>query len=82
MINWLPRTCVVIPTLNAGIFLSECLESLYSTQGKRAIGLTILVLDGGSVDFTHDIVSFNQQKYGSIQLSKFPGSHPGQRITP
>jgi glycosyltransferase involved in cell wall biosynthesis len=77
----MPSTaCIVIPTLNAGLYLGECLESISSTRHHQSEQqLSILILDGGSNDCTHEIVKYYQTSM-PIDLRVSPGSHPAQRV--
>jgi glycosyltransferase involved in cell wall biosynthesis len=59
----LPSISVVIPTLNSGRYLSECLQSLIIQDYPREL-LEIIVVDGGSQDQTLDIA----RQYGAEQV--------------
>ena len=48
-----PLISVIIPSLNQGIFLRECIESII---GQKYEALEIVVIDGGSIDDSISIV--------------------------
>jgi len=49
----LPRISVVVPSLNQGRFLRQCLESIFNQQYPA---LEVIVMDGGSTDDSVDIL--------------------------
>lgn len=52
-IDW-PRITIVIPTLNQGQFIGETLQSIVSQNYHN---LELIVVDGGSTDDTHRVIS-------------------------
>ena len=56
---------VVIPAYNAAKYLHETLESVLLTQG---ISVEIIVVDDGSVDDTHNVVSKMTSIYSNVRL--------------
>lgn len=69
MIN--DKVTVIIPTLNEENFVSRCLESILC-QSFDIKKLDIIVIDGGSLDKTCDIVDLYHKKYCNITLLHNP----------
>lgn len=62
---------IVIPTLNEERFLSRCLDSVIN-QSFPFEKMDVMVVDGGSVDRTKDIVKDYHEKYNNIRLLDNP----------
>lgn len=62
---------IVIPTLNEERFIAQCLDSVIS-QTYPFSKMDVMVVDGGSQDKTHEIVSAFHEKYGNIRLLDNP----------
>ena len=58
---------VIIPTKNEEKHISSCIESLEKSDYPKD-KFELIVIDGGSVDKTVDIVKKLQKKYGNIRL--------------
>ena len=67
-----PLISVIIPTFNAGERIAECLRSVLD-QDYPADRVEILVVDGGSQDLTHRVVSEFKREYASIHWLDNPG---------
>ena len=63
---------IIIPTLNEEKFISRCLDSVIS-QTYPFSDMNVLVIDGGSIDKTYEIVSSYREKYNNIRLINNPG---------
>ena len=66
------KVAVIIPTLNEEKFISRCLDSVIN-QTFPISEMDVMVVDGGSVDKTKDIVDSYHQKYCNIRLLNNPG---------
>ncbi len=66
----LKTVSIIIPTLNAEKFIKGCLENI---KTLKPLPLEVVVVDGGSIDATLDIVSF----YG-VKLVKSPAGRGNQ----
>lgn len=66
------KVAVVIPTLNEEKFISRCLDSVIS-QTYPFSDMDIMVIDGGSLDRTREIVNEYNSKYPNIRLLINPG---------
>lgn len=62
---------IVIPTLNEERFLSRCLDSVIN-QSFPFEKMDVMVVDGGSVDRTKDIVKMYHEKHNNIRLLENP----------
>lgn len=62
---------IVIPTLNEERFLSRCLDSVIN-QSFPFEKMDVMVVDGGSVDRTKDIVKKYHEKHNNIRLLENP----------
>ena len=74
--------CAVIPCLNNALTLSETIDSLITVDAL--VNLDIIVLDGGSTDYTADIVAGLQKLYHQRNISfvEFrPETHPARRVS-
>lgn len=63
---------VVIPTLNEEKFIARCLDSVIA-QTYPFSNMDVMVIDGGSIDKTHEIVNSYHEKYSNIRLLNNPG---------
>lgn len=63
---------VIIPTLNEERFIAKCLDSVI-TQSYPLEFMDIVVVDGGSIDKTCEIVQDFHKKYENIRLLHNPG---------
>lgn len=63
---------IVIPTLNEEKFIARCLDSVIA-QTFPFSNMDVMVVDGGSIDNTHEIVNNYQKKYNNIRLINNPG---------
>ena len=62
---------IVIPTLNEERFLSRCLDSVIN-QSFPFEKMDVMVVDGGSLDKTKDIVKGYHEKHNNIRLLDNP----------
>lgn len=65
------KVAVIIPTLNEERFIGRCIESVV-TQSFPLEKMDILVIDGGSVDRTKEIVLELGERYLNIRLLENP----------
>lgn len=65
------KVAVVIPTYNEEKFLSRCLDSVMA-QTFSFEKMDVMVVDGGSVDRTKDIVKEYHEKHSNIRLLENP----------
>lgn len=63
---------VIIPALNEERFISRCLDSVIN-QSFPIGEMDVMVVDGGSVDKTIEIVESYHEKYSNIRLLNNPG---------
>jgi glycosyltransferase involved in cell wall biosynthesis len=56
------KVSIIIPTYNIADYLGECLSSVFNQSYQN---FEVIVIDGGSIDGTRDIIKNYQQKYGS-----------------
>ena len=68
----IPAVAIIIPTLNEEKFIARCLDSVIA-QTYPFSNMDVLVIDGGSVDKTHEIVNSYHEKYSNIRLLNNPG---------
>ena len=66
------KVAVIIPTLNEERFVGRCIESVI-TQSFPLKNMEILVIDGGSVDQTKEIILDFGKRYPNIKLLENPG---------
>lgn len=66
------KAAVIIPTLNEEKFIASCLDSVIA-QSFPFKELDVMVIDGGSVDRTRDIVDDYHKKFPNIRLIDNPG---------
>jgi len=57
----MPAVSIITPSLNQGGFINECLESVQAAAAAAGISVEHLVVDGGSVDQTLEILG-NQSR--------------------
>ena len=71
---------IAIPCLNSALTLGQTLESI--TQTEHFKGSTIVLLDGGSTDFTRQIYEYFASQVEIIRFifREFPGVHPAERV--
>jgi len=71
---------IAIPCLNSALTLAQTLESI--TQTEHFKGSTIVLLDGGSTDFTRQIYEYFASQVENIRFifREFPGVHPAERL--
>jgi glycosyltransferase involved in cell wall biosynthesis len=71
---------IVIPCLNSSSTLPQTIESLISEEYLREA--SIYLLDGGSVDFTREVVDHYRSTscFRDIEIIDFPGIHPAERV--
>ena len=62
---------IVIPALNEEKFIARCLDSVIN-QSFPFEKMDVMVVDGGSVDKTQEIVNGYHEKYGNIRLINNP----------
>lgn len=65
------RIAVVIPTLNEGAFIQRCIDSVIN-QSFPFSEMDVMVVDGGSVDNTKELVKSYCRKYTNIRLLENP----------
>ncbi|MBE7176198.1 MAG: glycosyltransferase [Mucilaginibacter polytrichastri] len=65
-----PLVSIIIATFNAGKYLQECLESIFS---QRNGSWELLVIDGGSRDETLDILDKNRGEISYLSSEKDEG---------
>ena len=65
---------VIIPTKNEEKHIFACIESLEKSDYPKD-KFELIVIDGGSVDKTVDIVQKLQKKYGNICLIRGDGAN-------
>lgn len=63
-----PQFTVITPTLNSSKYINDCLTS---TLNQNAVSIEHIVVDGGSVDETKEIV----KKYPHASFYELPGSN-------
>ena len=69
---------IAIPCLNSALTLGQTLESI--TQTDHLKGSTIVLLDGGSTDFTRQIYEYFASQVENIRFifREFPVIHPAE----
>ena len=80
MSNKMNDVAIAITCFNSGLTLPETLDSLL--YGNILDGASVILLDGGSTDFTEHIFHYFSSKSDKIRfyLRRFPGVHPAQRV--
>lgn len=66
------NVAIIIPTLNEEMFIARCLDSVIA-QTYPFINMDVMVIDGGSIDKTQEIVLSYHKKYLNIRLLNNPG---------
>ena len=66
------KVAIIIPTLNEERFIAKCIESVIN-QSFPLEEMDILVVDGGSIDKTREIVFELGRRYTNIRLLDNPG---------
>ena len=71
---------IAIPCFNSALTLAQTLESI--THSEHLKGATIVLLDGGSTDFTRQIYEHFESQVKNIRFiyREFPGVHPAERV--
>lgn len=74
------NVAIAVTCFNSALTLAETLESLL--HGDVLEGASIILLDGGSIDFTEHIFHCFSNKSDKIkfQLRRLPGVHPAERV--
>ena len=63
------KVSVIIPILNEGKYIKKCLDSL-TEQDYPKEQLEVLLVDGGSVDGTVEVIEDYLKKYGYMRIVK------------
>ncbi|WP_459186830.1 glycosyltransferase family 2 protein [Parabacteroides sp. APC149_11_2_Y6] len=63
---------VIIPSLNEERYISDCLDSLIK-QTFPFEEMDVMIIDGGSIDKTKEIVAFYVEKYANVRFINNPG---------
>lgn len=66
------KIAVIIPTLNEERFIGKCLDCVIN-QTISIEDMDVMVVDGGSVDKTPEIIGEYHQRYASIRFITNPG---------
>lgn len=66
------KVTVIIPTLNEEHFIAQCLDSVIN-QTFPLGNMEVMIVDGGSLDKTREIINSYHIKYSNIRLLDNPG---------
>lgn len=61
----MPKVSIIMPSLNVGKYIDECINSVVSQTLKD---IEILCIDAGSTDGTIDILREYEKKYGNVHV--------------
>ncbi|MDE8344610.1 MAG: glycosyltransferase family A protein [Acidocella sp.] len=72
-----PLVTVLMPTYNSELYLAEAIRSILEQSWRD---LELVVLDGGSIDATADIVRALARRDPRLSIEISPGLHPTKRV--